>query len=272
MTTNRIGFKQFKNKIEADQEIAVVVDSNILIAYYDEIHMHHELVHEFLNQIDKIANVTFYTTVTTKAEFLDYQRRRFLTEGLFDIVDEYNKTIPVGPSAKAAIVSAKARRNKRQKDETGRAEENLDHDYDIKIAYLSDSEIKEIKKKFRARNIENEIGWLKICETFLTSKLLEQESYIDEFCNYLSPHNAEQAHLFLDINVDWKKATAISGESGMGFSDSLILNMLLHTKIEYIFTLDFDLVYAAAVSAKKKWVVLPDDRIKSFKAPLKGLQ
>lgn len=272
MTTNRIGFKQFKNKIEHDQEIAVVVDSNVLIAYYDEIHMHHELVHDFLTQIDKIATVTFYTTVTTKAEFLDYQRRRFLTEGLFDIIDEYNKTIPIGPSAKAAIVSAKARRNKRQKDEAGRTQENIDHDYDIKVAYLSDSEIKEIKKKFRARDIENEAGWLKVCEIFLTSKLLEQESYIDEFCNYLSPHKPEQAHLFLNTNIDWKKATAISGESGMGFSDSLILNMLLHTKIEYIFTLDFDLVYAAAVSAKNKWVVLPDDRIKSFKASLKGLQ
>lgn len=58
----------------------------------------------------------------------------------------------------------------------------------------------------------------------------------------------------------------------MGFSDSLILNMLLHTKIDYIVTLDFDMVYAAAVSALDKWVVLPDNRLKSFKASLKGLQ
>ncbi len=42
--------------------------------------------------------------------------------------------------------------------------------------------------------------------------------------------------------------------------------------VNYIFTLDFDMVYAAAVSAKNKWVVLPDDRIKLFKTPLKGLQ
>jgi hypothetical protein len=58
----------------------------------------------------------------------------------------------------------------------------------------------------------------------------------------------------------------------MGFSDSLILNMLLHTKIDYIITLDFDMVYAAAVSAQGKWVVLPDNRIKLFKILLTGLQ
>jgi len=58
----------------------------------------------------------------------------------------------------------------------------------------------------------------------------------------------------------------------MSYSDSLILNMLLHTKIDYIMTLDYDMVYAAAVSAQDKWVILPDDRIKGFKATLKGIQ
>ena len=58
----------------------------------------------------------------------------------------------------------------------------------------------------------------------------------------------------------------------MGFSDSLILNMLLHTKIDYIVTLDFDMVHAAAKSALDKWVVLPDNCLKSFKASFKGLQ
>ena len=75
MATNRIGFKQFKNKLNKDQDLALVIDSNILIAYFDEVHTHHELVHDFLTEIDEKANLTFYTTVTTKAEFLDYQRR-----------------------------------------------------------------------------------------------------------------------------------------------------------------------------------------------------
>lgn len=271
MATNRLGFRQFKNKIDKDQEINVVIDSNILIANFDELHSNHEIVRGFLEEIDDKADITFFTTVTTKAEFLDYQRKRLLTEGLFDLVDEYNKEIPLSQNSKAAITTAKGRRNKRQSDEEGRAQADPEHEFDAKVTHLTDNEIKEIKKKFRAIDAENETGWLKICDTFLKSKLLEQEEVLDKLCVYLSPHKEDQKELFNNTSIDWKKATAISGESGMGFSDSLILNMLLHTKIDYVFTLDFDMVYAAAVSAQNKWVVLPDSRIKHFKNPLKGL-
>jgi predicted nucleic acid-binding protein len=272
MTTNRIGFRQFRNKFTDAQEINIVIDSNILVAYYDEIHTSHEIVRNFLREIDAIAQINFYTTVTTKAEFLDYQRRRFLSEGLFDLVDEYNTKIPVSMSVRFAINAVKARRNDRQKREDQKSNKNPDHEFDSRVAYLTDSEIKEVKKAFRARDIDNETGWLKICETFLRSRLIEQESFIDEFCQYLSPHREEQKELFIDRHVNWKKATAISTTSGMSYSDSLILNMLLHTKIDYILTLDYDMIYASAVSAQNKWVVLPDDRIKDFKATLKGVQ
>lgn len=272
MATNRLGFKQFRNKLTKGQDLSVVVDSNVLIANYDELHSSHEIVRNFLEEIGDIANVTYFTTVTTKAEFLDYQRKKLLTEGLFDLVDEYNKAIPLSPVTKAAISFAKARRNKRQSDEEGKVNADPEHEFDAKVTHLTDNEIKEIKKKFRARDIENETGWLKVCDTFLKSKLLAEEITLDKLCVYLSPHREEQKDLFTNTSVDWKKATAISGESGMGFSDSLILNMLLHTKIDYILTLDFDMVYAAAVSAQNKWVVLPDGRISGFKKILKDLQ
>lgn len=271
MASNRIGFKQFRNKLEKEQTISIVVDSNILIANYDELHSSHEIVREFLEEIESIANITYFTTVTTKAEFLDYQRRRFLTEGLFDLVDEYNQDIPLSVVSKAVINAAKGRRNRRQGDEEQKATKNPDYEFDSRFAYLTDNEIKEIKKSFRARDIDNETGWLKVCEIFLRSKLLEQETLIDELCDYLSPHKEEQKHLFIDTNVDWKKATEISANTGMGFSDSLILNIFLHTNIDYIFTLDYDIVYAA-VSAQKKWVVIPDNRLSSFKKTLKGVQ
>lgn len=272
MASNRIGFKQFRNKLEKGQQVNVVIDSNILIANYDELHSNHEIVRGFLEEIDSITDITFFTTVTTKAEFLDYQRKRFLTEGLFDLVDEYNKNIPLSADSRNAINLAKGRRNKRQGDEEAKANKDQDYEFDTRVTYLTDNEIKEIKKKFRARDIENETGWLKVCDTFLKEKLLEQERLIDIFCEYLSPHREEQKALFNQTSVDWKKATEISGSSGMGFSDSLILNMLLHTKIDYILTLDYDMIYAAAVSAQNKWVVLPDSRIGTFKNTLKGLQ
>ena len=84
MATNRIGFRAFRNASE-DKEVSVIVDSNVLIAYFDETHANNEEVSGFLDALDETATVTYYTTVTTKAEFLDYQRKRFLTEGIFSL-------------------------------------------------------------------------------------------------------------------------------------------------------------------------------------------
>ncbi len=143
MSTNRLGFRQFRNKLLKNEEINIVLDSNILIANFDEVHSSHEEVRKFLNEIGDITSVNCYTTVTTKSEFLDYFRKKFLTEGIFDLVDEYNNDIPLSSHAKAA---------------NQKIESNPDDEFDVKVVHLTDNEIKEIKKKFRAADIENETG------------------------------------------------------------------------------------------------------------------
>ena len=85
MTVNRVGCRSFLNKISDDEELNIVIDSNALIASGDELHSNYEEVTSFINQLDKKTNLTLYTTVTTKAEYLDYQRRRFLTNGLLSL-------------------------------------------------------------------------------------------------------------------------------------------------------------------------------------------
>jgi hypothetical protein len=97
-----------------------------------------------------------------------------------------------------AINTAKGKRNKRQGDEEQKTTKSPDYEFDSRVVYLTDSEIKEIKKKFRARDIENETGWLKFCELFLKRRLMEQEVLVDEFCEYLSPYRTEQKELFTD--------------------------------------------------------------------------
>ena len=38
MASNRLGFKPFRNKLKKGEDVSIVVDSNILIANYDELH------------------------------------------------------------------------------------------------------------------------------------------------------------------------------------------------------------------------------------------
>lgn len=270
MASNRIGFNQFLKIAKEEKHLNILIDSNVLIARFDEAHTHYETVSSFLSDLTQIANITFFTTVTTKAEFLDYQRRRFLTSGLFDLVSSERHGKQLKPSAKQKINQMKARRGKRAKDEETRSSKYGDA-YDSTVDYLQDSDLKDVKKHFRARTVQSEIGWLKVCELFLGSKLAEQEVLLDSFCNYLSAHNDEQAHLFKNRNIDWKKATELSSTTGMGYSDALILNMFSETTMNYLLTLDFDLIYAVSISAKDKFVVLPDSRISGFKQILKKI-
>ena len=272
MSSNRIGFRPFRNALEKNPvDTVLVVDSNVIIAYFDDAHSLNETVTEFLDDLDELANITLYTTVTTKSEFLEYQRRRLLTDALVSLADKSNVDISLNETSRAKINAIKGRRNSRETQEQKRVGESGDLDFDINVTYFNDKEIKEIKKAFRAKSIENETGWLKICEIFLKEKIAEQEHLLDEFCTYLSPHDHAQQNIFLKPKVEWSEATRLCGTSGTGYSDALILNMLLHTKIDYLVTLDFDLIYASAISAKGKSVVLPDNRISQFKTILKGV-
>ncbi len=270
MATNRIGFNKFLKDAGEGQQINLIVDSNLLIAFFDEVHSNHDSVKNFLGDLDSKADVTFYTTVTTKAEFLDYQRRRFLTEGIISLVQENKDKFKIAASSSAKINSMRGNRDSRLKKEEAKDKEL--EDFDSNLNYFRDSELKEIKKAFRARDIENETGWLSICKTFLGTKLAEQEKLLDEFCVYLTTRDKDQkGNIFIVDEVDWAQATSISSQTGMGYSDSMILNMALATNIENIATLDFDVVYAGAVSASNRNILLPDSRIKNFKNILKKI-
>ena len=270
MATNRIGFNSFLRNVQFGEKINLIIDSNLLIAYFDEIHSNHESVTSFLDNLDKKANVTFYTTVITKAEFLDYQRRRFLTEGVISLVQDNKDKLKIAAKATAKINSIRGNRDSRLRREEAR-QKDLE-DFNSSLNYFKDSELKEIKKTFRARDIEDEKGWLSICKIVLGTKLSEQEFLLDEFCNYLTTRNKNQLeNIFIVPEVDWKNATMISAKTGMGYSDAMIINMALSTNIENIATLDFDIIYAGAISATNKNILLPDKRIAPIKLILKKL-
>jgi len=266
MSTNRLGFRHFLNIAEKESSVQVMLDANVLIAAGDEVHSDHELIRNFMSELGSRTNVIYYTTLITKAEYLEYQRRRFLTEGLFSFTEE----IRLSERSAAVLNQIKRRRNQRFSDEEKRSK-NPEYSFDVNTIYLFDREIKELKKNFRALDSNDEHGWLSICALFLKQSLKVEEKILDQICEYLSPVNPEQNDLFKLNNIDWKKATHISTETGMSFSDALILNMLNHTNIKYIISLDFDMVYGVAVSAQEKYVILPDHKISNYKKILKGV-
>ena len=269
MASNRIGFKQLIK--QSNGTIAILLDANIIIPYFDEIHNQHDIVTHFINQLSEKCETIFFTTITIKSEFLEYQRRRFLTKGLLDLTDGLEKERHLTSSVRAAINSKKGTLlNRRQRLLTENIEEG-DLELDLKKRYFQDSEIKHIKKAFRVRTIQEELGWLGVCETYLCDKLSKQEIVIDEFCKYLTPNDESQKLRYFDGKpISWTHATDLCEKTGMGYADAMIFNIFKASNIPFLATLDFDLIYGVSINAKEKTVVLPDFRLKNFKQPLKG--
>ncbi len=284
---NRIGFRDFLKKIEQDKSLQLIVDANVIISSRDKNHRDHQAINTFLNTIgDQVSDLTLFTTVTTKSEFLEYYRRKLLTEGILKIYKlNKERIIFITDRAKIEIERQLRARNLRQNREVQKQEkreqllksqgdEDLDFDvegFSIDANYFKDSEIKEIKKSFRARSVNKELGWIALCEEILLPKLHKFEKLLDELCHYLTTRDKESLKYFTKTDVEWRAATQICGESGMGYSDAMILNMANHTSIEHILTLDFDMVYGGHFSTPSKTIITPTDRLKNYKSILKGI-
>lgn len=270
MASNRMGFKQFIK--QSNGTISILLDANIIIPYFDEMHGQHEVVTHFINQLSEKCETIFFTTITIKSEFLEYQRRRFLTEGLLDLTDPHEQKWRLTSSVRSAINSKKGILRRRNPIPLVGDVEEGSLELDFKKRYFRDPEIKHIKQAFRARTIREELGWLDVCKTYLSNKLSEQETLINDFCKYLTPNDESQKRKYFDGKpISWIQATDLCEETGMGYADAMIFNIFKASNIPFLATLDFDLIYGVSINAQEKTVVLPDSRLKKFKQPLKGI-
>lgn len=283
---NRIGFKEFLKKVSGQNSLELIVDANVIIASRDKKHRDYKTIQEFYDSLDQLsADLTLFTTVTTKAEFLEYYRRKILTEGILELYKLNKERKVISDRVKTVIENQVRARNLRQNREVQRQEKiekvleshSVDttefdvEEFSVDANYFKDSEIKEIKKAFRARNVDNESGWISFCSKILVKRLHALEGELDQLCYYLTTRDKESLKYFTKTDVEWRAATQICGESGMGYSDAMILNMANHTSIEHILTLDFDMVYGGHFSSPSKTVITPTDRLKNYKSILKGI-
>ena len=281
---NRIGFKEFLKKLKEKEKLELVLDANVIIASRDTNHRDHKRVREFFNELDNITeNVDLFTTVTTKSEFLEYYRRKILTEGILDLLKKNRDDQVLSDKAKIEIEKQIRARNLRQikeiqkQDKIEKLLESQEVDtteleieeFSIDANYFKDSEIKDIKKAFRARDVGKEMGWISFCSLVLLDKLHTLEKLLDDLCHYLTTRDEVSKKYFIKQDVEWRMATQICGETGVGYSDAMILNMANHTNIKNIVTLDFDLIYGGHFSADQKLIITPTERLKNYKLILK---
>ena len=248
-----IPFSEFQRYISeqrrrSDFFTGAILDTNILVAMSYEVKKEFERVRELLD-IATEEGFRFFATVTTKAEFIDFNRRLIMTESLIDLVDAHSKA-KITKGAKAAIDSA-----------TGTLRANV-----IRAAdpVFTDTQLKNIKRSFSAGQHSGHAGWLTICKETLPDRLREVEEILfDRGVEYISPHDNKNE--IFNRTLEWDEAIRIVASTSISMSDAMILNALQASKCQFIVSMDFDIGYAALSSKDTKDVVMPDDQAREFR-------
>lgn len=242
----------FANKQrEADFYSGAIIDTNILISLTYELKSDHEEVFEFVSSLDKFK-IPYFTTVTTRSEYLDFYRRLILTENLLSIVDG-TSPLKITTRERSEIKTKEGLIGTRQSRKPGTDR------------VFNDADLKDIKRVFSAAPFSGHHGWLKVCSAILGGRLLLSENALKSFgVTYISQHDDAQKPLFTK-KIDWPEARDISEMTGLGLSDSMILNALQCSRFPFVISADFDVGYAVLADPKMKDAVMPDSVASKFK-------
>lgn len=230
-----------------------IFDTNILISLTYEVKSNHEEVFDFFDEClvpERDKGFRFFTTVNTRSEFLDFNRRLLMTENLRDAIDDNSKwKIPAKAKTQIQYQSGQLKRREEQGGDP----------------VLNDTQIKVIKSAFAAGRFSGNTGWLKLCQAFLQDELDEIEKNLGGFgIEYISPHEVEKTGLF-EKPIEWSDAKRISEKTCLSLSDAMILNALQCSRFPFIVSTDFDIGYAVMASKEMKDTVMPDSVAKKYR-------
>ena len=248
-----IAFSEFdsylKSVSQGDFAKATILDTNIMISLTYDVKKDYEEVCDFVDVLLE-NEIQLFTTVSTKSEFLDFQRRLALTEDLRGMTESTSKW-HISTTARAQIQS-----------QSGQLTRNEQHGSD---PVFSDRHLKKIKSAFSAGTHSGQAGWLEICKGLLSGRLDEAEKELEKFgVHYISQHEPLQTEYF-HKKIDWPEAKRIAEFTCLGLSDAMILNALQCSRFPFLVSTDFDIGYAVLASKDLKDVIVPDGVAKKYR-------
>lgn len=218
------------------------LDTNILFSYsYDTDIFHDEVLDIF--SVIKEQDAKIYSNITTRSEFIELQRRIIITEALTWVANKtYGIKLESSIAKKLKSHTTKVRR---------RANEGNPW-------MLSDNDIKEFKKVLSISTEESNNVWLEVCSDNLGALLKKSFEVISRYIKleYISLRADYQSPEVIS-EVSWEGMCKIIETTGLSTNDAMILNIFQNTDIPFLFTSDFDVVYASAILPTNKYVFCP---------------
>ncbi len=235
------GFLQ-ERKIE---EVSCILDTQLLVASMYGPHSFNEDAEKIVGVLDKF-NVKVYSTVTTRSEYVEVQRRILTTEYLMGLLAEDSKW------RITEAVKIELRKRKSWIDSQAKSEG---------MPVLNDNKIKEIKDIFSFKGHSGKIGWIEFCKELLSGKF---EASWEELKDALEieyiKFRSEALHPMMNKEVKWDGMCKIAENTSLGISDSMLMNLYLNSKISFLASADSDYGYAiSADMSTDKVVFVPDN-------------
>jgi hypothetical protein len=220
-----------------------IVDTQFLVASLYPAHTFNEDA-EFVFEKLQEYRIPIFSTVTTRSEFIDIQRRITITEALMDMLS------PTSTWKLSANTRSELMKQKNWIDSQGRKEE---------LPILPDRKIKDCKFLFHPLSQSGHHGWLEICNYYLKDRLEQSWDNIVEALsiNYIQLFESERSDI-LNEKVTWKRMYKISEETCMASSDAMITNVFRCSIFPMLISADFDMAYATTADSNEKVVFVPD--------------
>ncbi len=252
-----VSFSEFKSYFDTicfdATSRGAILDTNILISLTYELKPNHEEVMGFFRKYlapEQDSDFRLFTTVNTRSEFLDFNRRLLMTENLRDVIEDKSPLkIPAKAKAQIQYQSGQLKRREQQGGDP----------------VFNDTQIKMIKSIFSAGKFSGNASWLTLCDDFLEHQLdTAEKNLIDLGIEYISQHETTQQDLF-QKRIDWPDAKRIAEATCLGLFDAMIINAFQCSRFPFIVSTDFDIGYAVLASKEIKDVVMPDSIAKKYR-------
>lgn len=125
---------------------------------------------------------------------------------------------------------------------------------------LTDSRIKDCKESFMPRTQSGQIGWVQLCNEYLSEKLFESWNALSEELNFnYLDLRGEEFSPCMNEKVQWHKMYSISEQTCLSSNDSMLVNVLNCSKFPFIVSADFDIAYSVLASNNEKTALVPDN-------------
>lgn len=221
---------------------ACLVDTNFLIALAYEPHKFHEEAQGFFEILGR-EKVAVYISLSTRSEFLDFERRVIVTEQMLGMLAD-NSTWKITRETRQKLHAQKTWVDQ----QAGRSD----------LPVLTDGRIKEVKKLFSPMKASGHDGWLDFCNYYLTGLLDRWEKAADAWgLNYVGTRETENSDLF-QKKVRWENLYTLSAKTCLGSFDAMLLNMFLSSNFRWMVSLDYDLAYGMMAESDSRSVLIPD--------------